>query len=510
MAQNLEKGNVIPRPSEDGNIFLESESTVTEEPEDSNVVWWDGPDDPENPFNWPSWRKIVNCAMISALSFLTPLGSSMFAPGVPEVMGEFESQSKTLAAFVVSVYVLGFAAGPMLFAPLSEIYGRLWIYHGCNLGFTVFLMASSLSPNMNALIIFRFFSGFFGSTPLTNGGGSIADMIPQNQRAAWMAVFSLGPLMGPVIGPVVGGFVSDGPGWRWCFWILTIIAGTISIIMFLFGRETYAPIILQRKVKRLRRETGNEALRSKLNIGLSPKDYFKTGIIRPFVLLVRSPISIVLALYIGVVYGYLYLMFTSITSIFLSTYNFSASTVGLSFLGVGIGSLLGLGYYSIVSDRSVKRKIAKQNEKLAADGKEPIYTVKPEVRLPPLLVGAPAIPAGLFIYGWTAEYGVHWIVPIIGTSLIGVGNIIVFMALLMYLVDAYQVYAASALAANTVVRSIVGALLPLAGLPLFDKLSYGWGNSLLGFIAIAMLPVPVFILKYGERLRQKFDFKDLL
>lgn len=342
------------------------------------------------------------------------------------------------------------------------------------------------------------------------GGGSIADMIPQNQRAAWMAVFSLGPLMGPVIGPVVGGFVSDGPGWRWCFWILTIIAGTISIIMFLFGRETYAPIILQRKVKRLRRETGNEALRSKLNIGLSPKDYFKTGIIRPFVLLVRSPISIVLALYIGVVYGYLYLMFTSITSIFLSTYNFSASTVGLSFLGVGIGSLLGLGYYSIVSDRSVKRKIAKQNEKLAADGKEPIYTVKPEVRLPPLLVGAPAIPAGLFIYGWTAEYGVHWIVPIIGTSLIGVGNIIVFMALLMYLVDAYQVYAASALAANTVVRSIVGALLPLAGLPLFDKLSYGWGNSLLGFIAIAMLPVPVFILKYGERLRQKFDFKDLL
>lgn len=93
----------------------------------------------------------------------------MFAPGVPEVMGEFESQSKTLAAFVVSVYVLGFAAGPMLFAPLSEIYGRLWIYHGCNLGFTVFLMASSLSPNMNALIIFRFFSGFFGSTPLTNG-----------------------------------------------------------------------------------------------------------------------------------------------------------------------------------------------------------------------------------------------------------------------------------------------------------------------------------------------------
>ncbi|KAJ2894798.1 bicyclomycin resistance [Zalerion maritima] len=485
-----------------------SESTTDDE-NDPDVVWWDGPDDPENPMNWPAWRKMVNCGLISAITFVTPLASSMFAPGVPEVMVDFESSSNTLASFVVSVYVLGFAAGPMLFAPLSEIYGRTIVYHISNVGFVAFLLGSALAPTMNSLIAFRFLSGLFGSTPLTNGGGSIADMIPQDRRAAWMAVFSLGPLMGPIVGPVVGGFVSGGPGWRWCFWILTITAGVIAIAMLIFLKETYAPVILERKAERKRKETGNSAIRSKLDVGLSPADYFKKGIVRPFVMLAKSPICLIFSLYIAVVYGYLYLMFTSITSIFLQTYGFSTSTVGLTFLGLGIGSLLGLAYYSITSDKYMKKRFKEDNDRLAAEGKELLENPKPEYRLPPLMLGAPLLPIGLFIYGWTAEYGVHWIVPILGTCIVGAGNLVIFMALQLYLVDAFHMYAASALAGNTVVRSIAGGVLPLAGLPLFDSLGVGWGNSVLGFIATAMLPAPFFILKYGERMRMKFEFKDL-
>ncbi|KAK1676631.1 major facilitator superfamily domain-containing protein [Colletotrichum godetiae] len=491
-----------------GSAEKDGDGDGGESSEDENIVWWDGPDDPANPYNWPSWLKVLNCSLISAMTFVTPLASSIFAPGVPDLMREFHNNSPYLAAFVVSVYVLGFAAGPLLCAPLSEIYGRTIVYHVCNLFFICFNVGAALAPTLNALIVFRLFAGVFGSAPITNGAGSISDMIRQEKRGAAMAAFSIGPLLGPIIGPVAGGFLADAAGWRWVFWLIVIVSGVLSIVMLVFSRETYAPIILDRKVKRLQKETGNPLLRSKLDIGLSSIDYFKRGIIRPIKMIAFSPITQIFGLYIAVVYGYLYLMFTSITSVFMGTYGFSAGTSGLAFMGLGVGSMIGVVFFSLSSDKYVKRKAAEADA--AADEAGTVREgMKPEYRLVALPAGAVFLPAGLFIYGWTAEYHIHWFVPILGTAIVGIGNLIIFMALQMYLVDAFTVYAASALAANAVVRSVAGATLPLAGLKMNQNLGVGWASSILGFIAAAMLPVPLLIMKYGEHLRKRFELKDL-
>ena len=403
LERDAEKASI---PVAGNGVADNKEEEAASSEDEANIVWWDSDDDPENPYNWPTWRKVVNCTFVSALAFITPLGSSVFAPGVPRLMVEFGSDSPELAAFVVSVYVLGFAAGPLLLAPLSELYGRNIVYHSCNVFFVGFLVGCALSPTLNALIVFRFFSGVFGSCALSNGGGTIADMIVQEKRGAAMAAFSIGPLLGPIIGPVAGGFLSDAEGWRWVFWLLVIIGGLITIVMFIFARESYAPVLLQRKVNRLRKETGNPLLRSKLDAGLSSADYFKRGIIRPLKMLVFSPICVIFALYMAVVYGFLYLMFTSITPVFLENYGFPANTVGLVFLGLGIGSMLGLAFFSATSDRTLKKMAEK-------DGKG----MKPEYRLWPLPFSAFLMPIGFFIYGWTVEYHVHWIVPIISHGL---------------------------------------------------------------------------------------------
>ncbi|EFX05359.1 bicyclomycin resistance protein [Grosmannia clavigera kw1407] len=468
-------------------------------PEDeANVVWWDGPDDPENPYNWPTWYKSLLCGLISAVTFVTPLASSIFAPGVPELMAEFHEDSTLLASFVVSVYILGFAFGPLLIAPLSEIYGRNIVYHVCNVGFIAFVVGCARAPTLDALIVFRFFSGIFGSCPITNGGGSIADMVAQEKRGLAMAFFSVGPLMGPIIGPVAGGFLASAKGWRWVFWLIVIIAGFLSLVSVSIMRETYAPILLQRKVARLRRETGNDLLRSRLDIGLSTRDYFTRGIGRPIKMLTFSPVVQVCAIYMAIVYGYLYLMFTSITQVFEETYGFSTNMVGLVYLGLGVGSMGGMIYFSAISDRYIKSQSLKEGQGM-----------KPEYRLKPLPVGAILLPIGFFIYGWTAEYHKHWIAPIIGMVVIGFGNLVIFMALQLYLVDAFNIYAASALAANTVARSFVGGVLPLAGLSMYAKLGLGWGNSLLAFIALALVPIPFLIIKHGEYLRKRFELKNL-
>jgi hypothetical protein len=159
---------------------------------DPNIVSWDGEDDPQNPMNWTSKAKIINCGAIIFLTLLTPLASSMFAPGVPDVLREFKETSVTLAAFVVSVYLLGFAVGPLIISPLSEIYGRRPVYVVCNVGFLIFTVACAVAHSMPQIIVFRFFAGCFGVCPVTLGGASIADMIPQEKRGGAMALYAMG------------------------------------------------------------------------------------------------------------------------------------------------------------------------------------------------------------------------------------------------------------------------------------------------------------------------------
>ncbi|KAL9105186.1 MAG: hypothetical protein Q9187_008775 [Circinaria calcarea] len=339
------------------------------------------------------------------------------------------------------------------------------------------------------LVAFRFFEGCAGSAVITMGGGTIADLFTQAERGVAISVWSMGPLMGPVVGPIAGGFLSEAKGWRWVFW-----AGAVSIAFAFLTRETFSVIILERKARRLRKETGNKGLRSKMDSGLTPKELFKRSIIRPTKLLFLSPIVFLLSAFMAVVYGYLYLLFTTITEVFEGRYGFSQGVVGLTYLGLGLGMFAGLALFGFASDWLVKKKT------VGGD-------MKPEYRLPPMIPGAFFIPIGLFIYGWAAEKHVHWFVPIFGTSLVGLGLLATFLAINTYLVDAFTLYAASAMAANTVFRSAVGALLPLAGPKMYDTLGLGWGNSLLGFISLAMCPIPVLFYKYGERIRKNPKFQ---
>jgi MFS family permease len=368
-------------------------------------------------------------------------------------------------------------------------------------GFVAFTIACALAPSLESLIAFRLLQGALGSCFVTNAGASIADMVPSHRRGTYLAAVSAGTLLGPIIGPVIAGFLNDARGWRWIFWLVTIVGGAAGLAMLALGRETYHPLILQRKVDRLRKLTGNPKLRHRLDDGLTPAARLRRGIVRP-VRLFWSPIGIVCALYMTVVYGYLYLMFSSVTTVFQDQYNIRGKLSGLVFLGLGLGNLIGMVLTSVTTDRAIKNRIA--SGAAAGPGDVP-----PEVRLTLTPYGSVLLPAGLFIYGWTAQYKVHWIVPIIGMAVMGVGNMIIFLSISLYLIDCYGIFSASALAANTVVRSIGGGVLPLAGLRMFSALGIGWGTSLLGFIAVAMIPIPILILRFGERLRRRQDMTNL-
>jgi MFS family permease len=261
-------------------------------------------------------------------------------------------------------------------------------------------------------------------------------------------------------------------------------------------RETYPPVLLERKAARLRRETGNTNYRSKLASNVTSTELFKRSIIRPSKMLLCCPVVTILCTYVAILYGTLYLLFATYSFVFKQVYGFSTSAAGLVFLAGGAGTLLGLVFVAKFSDRSVRKS--------TAAGKP----VTPEDRLPLIITlpGALAFPIGLFLYGWSVEKHVHWIVPQIGTAVTGFGSILIFIGIQTYLIDIFEEYAASAVGANAVLRGTVGALLPLSGLNLYSALGWGWGNSLLGFIALVFAPVPLIFGMYGARIRKVKGF----
>ena len=194
-------------------------------------------------------------------------------------------------------------------------------------------------------------------------------------------------------------------------------AGAVFVVTMLFMRETYAYVILQRKTSRLRKGTGNPHLRSAFDTGRDPKELFKFSIVRPVKMLFLSPIIFLMSLYMATIYGYLYLMFTTFPRVFQIQYGFSHGSVGLTYLGVGIGSFFGLALCGAVSDRLVMT-LTKRNG----------GTAKPEYRLPTMFIGALVVPIGLFLYSWTADKKVHWILPIIGSGFVGAGMFAVFVS----------------------------------------------------------------------------------
>ncbi|KAF6811208.1 polyamine transporter 3 [Colletotrichum sojae] len=380
--------------------------------EDFEVVDWDGPDDPENPMNWPESRKWVNLALMSVLTIISPLGSSMFAPGVAKILVEFNNNSSLVATFVVSIYFLGFAFGPLVVAPLSEIYGRVYVYHVGNFAFTIFSIGAALSVNMEMLMAFRFIMGVVGSVPTTIGVGSIVDVMSLEKRGRAISMWALGPLLGPCIGPVAGGYLIERVGWRWVYWLLAIMGGVFSILALLIMRETYAPVLLERKTQRLRKITGNHILHSKLDTHGSNK--IRMGIVRPLQFLLATPLVTTIAVYVGILYGIMYLLITTFSFVYADQYNFGEGTTGLSFLPAGVGMMIGVLSFGHLQDYLVHH--AKKNM-------QPGDKYKPEVKLTPWVTIPTGItlPIGLFIYGWTTYYKVHWIVPMIGVVIFSTG-----------------------------------------------------------------------------------------
>lgn len=349
-----------------------------------------------------------------------PIGSTITAAATLDILAHFESANQTLGAFVTTVFLLRYTFGPIVIAPLSEMYGRAYLYKICMVLFVVFNIACACASSLGSLIVFRFLADIMGSCPVTLGTGSIADIVPSEERAGAMGAYILGAVFGPSIGPIAGGYLAPQAGWRWVFWLMAIASGAMSLVVILFIHESYPYVLLERKTKRLRRQTGNPNLRSALDTGKTPRELLAFSIFRPLKMLL-SPIVFLLSLYAAIVYSYLYLCFTTFEVVFGTQYGFSSGEAGLATLGLGLGSVIGVIICGILL-KKLPQILNKES------GRDP----RPEHRLPPMIIGSLFMPIGLFWYGWSADVKAHWIVPILGTMFIAMGLIMIYVSAVPY------------------------------------------------------------------------------
>jgi hypothetical protein len=195
-------------------------------------------------------------------------------------------------------------------------------------------------------------------------------------------------------------------------------------------------------------------------------------------------------------YGLMYLMLSTFPMLFTERYHQTVGLGSLNFIAMGVGFFLGTQISAPIND-ALYRRLKKGNNGVG----------KPEFRVPLMIPASLMVPIGLFWYGWSAQARVHWIVPDIGAAIFCAGTIVGFQCIQTYLVDSYTRYAASAIAAATVLRSLAGFGFPLFAPAMFDALDYGWGNSLLAFIAIGLgVPGPFLLWMFGEKLRSRSKF----
>ncbi|KAE8343868.1 hypothetical protein BDV24DRAFT_172508 [Aspergillus arachidicola] len=415
-----------------------------------------------DPYSWTTKRKLFVFVTGLVIVLNSTLGSALPSGAINFIAADFNITNEQQLVLPITTYLIGYILGPMVFAPLSETYGRRPVMIWTFLGYTIFSLACAVGPKFAAIVIFKLFSGIFASSPTAVVGGLYADIFSDPKtRGRSMA------------------------GGRWTFWIALIIAGA-SWPALIFLPETFRPMLL-RKHNKIHNITYDDA-----NLATPGLQNLVTRVLtRPIRMIYSESIVLLSCIYLSLTYSIFHPFFEAYPVIFQGIYGFNSGQCGLVFISIGIGALLSfLVYLAYDSIYQFARSQAK-----------PWVKIEEYRRLPLACLGGPLYTISLFWLAWTAQPSIHWIVPMLSGIPFGIGFLLIFMALIKYLADMYGTFAASALGAASCTRSVSGALLPLATASMFARLGTHWATSLLGFASLVMILIPFALIRFGYHLR---------
>ena len=457
---------------------------------------YEGPEDELNPRHWSLAKRGFSTCLFTAIIFTVSFASSADSAVTKRVMEEFDI-SRVAVSCLLGVYLIGNACGAFFAAPISETIGRNPVYIITMLLFLTCVAASAVAPTFGAYLSFRFLAGFFGSTPFTVAGGSISDLWSRQERTAVFPVFASAGFWGPIVSPAVGDLVARNSvlSWRWCDWITLALSGIVLGLIVLFLPETYGPTLLQWKAQHMRAITGDTRYRAAIEVEKNVLARIWLNLSRPIRMLLYEPIAILFTIYLTLVYVVLFTFFNGYEYLFTKELGLSEHQTSLTFLGLGIGYCLVLALLPFIC-----RKYRNDSARL---GSIDHIILAPEARLWFSMAGAPSLAAGLFWMGWTSFESIGPWPPLAASVMVGFGMLAIYISAIQYLIDTFEMHAASALVGGTFFRYIIAGAMVVVSVPLFEDLGVHWTLNLLACISTLLSAVPFLFYKFGVVIRRR-------
>ncbi|RDH35497.1 MFS general substrate transporter [Aspergillus welwitschiae] len=448
-------------PSTSSSSTSSSNGELIGDPEKGNkesnplVIGWYGENDPENPHNWSCRKKLWVAMLLFVYTFSVYIGSSLYTASEPDVMRIY-GVGDEVAELGLTMYVLAYGLGPMLFSPLSEI------------------------PAV--------------------AGASYGDFYGAKEMPYVIALWGGGATLGPALGPLVAGFAVEKMGWRWSSWELLWLSAPTMVIMFLSMPETSSDNILLRRARRLRTQTGHIDIKSESEIRqskMSPRAITFNALIKPWEINALDPAVLFSTFYTALTYAIYYSFFESFPLVYRDMYGFTLGEQGLAFLAVLCGLCVAVGLLCAYFYFFAPKQLGK------------LDPVPPEARIWPGLFATWLIPIGLYIFAWTSSPSIHWIVSLVGIAISMCGVFIITQCMFIYLPFTYPRYAGSLFAANGFARSLLAGASILFSRPMFQGIKVSGGVTLLASLSVFCIVGMFLLYFFGARLRERSRFTGL-
>ncbi|KAH8178650.1 major facilitator superfamily protein [Sarocladium implicatum] len=462
-----------------------------------NRICWDK-DAEQHPRNWKFGTKTYTAALICWLEmYMTAISSSGTATA--DSAREEYGVSRTLAYFAfVTIYLLGQTIGGIFCSPISEVFGRRTIYI---LAATLFSVTSAIVaavPSVVAVYFGRFFQGVAAAIPATVAFGNFDDMYNAEHRIWVVYLYTILGMLGLALGPIYSTYITATVGWRWVYYISTIVMG-VTAVGCLFMRESNANQLLDKITKDIREETGIDDMKPGHAEGgkLTVAAFAQNALFRPLTFLVTDPLVLFCAILCAIAFGLIYGLTESLTIVYTAPpFNFSQTSSSLAFVAIAIGEVLNVlpRFY----DAYVYKKYRKQHRRIL-----------PESKITSFAIAAPALAIGLWLFAWSIPprvTSVPWPVSMIGLVIIGFSLNDFSYVLFGYATDSYGKYAASAVSAISLTRTLTAAVFPLFTHQMYTGLGSNVASSILAAVASLFAFTPFLFLRYGENLRHRSKF----
>ncbi|KAE8164278.1 major facilitator superfamily domain-containing protein [Aspergillus tamarii] len=469
---------------------------------DVTTICWNGPDDPQDPFNWPLWKKWWATGLGLLASFVCSMNGTILSVAHQDISEEFHISDTTFPHpyWLTTSWGLGAALCPLILFPIMEDFGVRPVLLGTYFVFACLLVPVGFAHNYATLIVVRFFSG--GCVPLMSDAvASIASNVFHGDRARSIPIslYVTIYLSSTSIGPVVGASILQFLPWRWIGHMETIWTAAVLPIFALGLSESRGSAILQAKARSLRSDGKNAYTAAELQLDRMPVyQLVIKSMKRPLYMLLTEWVVFVAALWAAFSLGTIYLFTQSVEQVYAELYGWDAVKAGYVQSAIVIGEILGC--VLCISTNRWYHDSAARNVEIPG---VPI----PEARLYPSIIGGFfGVTGGMFIYGWTSYPSIHWMAPTVGLAMVGFGTTAVIIGNANYLIDAYSKYAASALGAVGLVENVAIAFLPLATPAMYTDLGFQWASSVLAFVSLALAATPLVMLRWGTVIRSRSPF----